>query len=174
MQIKGRSYFKYMGLGLLVFSLVGCNITSPTKEVPAPIPTSTKETPATIPTSAKEAATMIPTSTHEAETHYFSQEDNQTRQTIYVGDSVQVVLEGNPTTGFTWELSQNDEDLLALQGEPEYQAKQDIPGSSGVFTFTFLSQKSGTVELEFIYHRPFEEGIAPLSEYMLTLDIQAN
>ena len=117
---------------------------------------------------------MIPTSTHETETHFFSQEHNQTKQTIYVGDSVQVVLEGNPTTGFTWEMSRGNQELLALQGEPEYQAKKDIPGSPGVFTFTFLSQKSGSVELKFIYHRPFEEGIAPLSEYTLTLDIQSN
>jgi inhibitor of cysteine peptidase len=147
---KEKICFTCLVLVLLLTAQTGCDVVELSEEVPA----------------------VIPKEEHEIKTQIFTQEHNNTTHIIYVGDIVQVVLEGNPTTGFTWEVAETDERLLALQGEAEYQSEKNIPGSGGVFTFTFLAQASGGVELKLIYHRTFEEGIAPEREYTLILDIQ--
>ena len=70
--------------------------------------------------------------------------------------AVQISIESNPTTGFSWEAEQ-DKELFAIQDE--YTADpQDEPvtGSGGVQVFTMTPTKAGTVKVTFTYTRPWE------------------
>ena len=66
--------------------------------------------------------------------------DNGRAVTVKAGEDVQVILNGNPTTGYTWTSTVSDNAVLQQQGEPIYaQGNTDpsIVGAGGTFTFTF-------------------------------------
>ncbi|MGB9834147.1 MAG: protease inhibitor I42 family protein [bacterium] len=97
-------------------------------------------------------------------------------KTLFVSKDSQlfsVVLEGNPTTGYSWEVKDFDQNLLKLLGEPIYttQSPTNIVGAGGKFTFNFLTQsKAGEATLDFIYLRPWES-VPPLKEFTLKVKI---
>jgi inhibitor of cysteine peptidase len=81
---------------------------------------------------------------------------------VKVGDVIEVALDGNPTTGYTWEEAPGASELLAQQGEPEFKASSSAIGSGGTMTLRFKALQQGTYPLKLIYHRTFEPGVAPL------------
>ncbi|MDI6868249.1 MAG: protease inhibitor I42 family protein [Coprothermobacterota bacterium] len=97
-------------------------------------------------------------------------------KTLFVSKDSQlfsVVLEGNPTTGYSWEVKDFDQNLLEIEGEPIYttQSPTNVVGAGGKFTFSFLTQgKAGEATLDFIYLRPWES-VPPLKEFTLKVKI---
>jgi len=97
-------------------------------------------------------------------------------KTLFISKDFQlfsVVLEGNPTTGYSWEVKDFDQNLLKLLGEPIYttQSTTNVVGAGGKFTFSFLTQgKAGEATLDFIYLRPWES-VPPLKEFTLKVKI---
>lgn len=91
---------------------------------------------------------------------------------MHQGDILEISLEGNPTTGYTWDIIELDTDILNLQGEAEYTASSDALGSGGIMTFTFLVSGTGIGRLQMVYHRPWEEDTEPLKSFNVTIDIK--
>jgi inhibitor of cysteine peptidase len=103
--------------------------------------------------------------------------DNGKTVTVKVGDTVQVVLPGNPTTGYSWSTSLSDKDAAVLQqqGDPVYAQQStdsSLVGGGGTFTFTFKAAAPGQVVLKFDYARPFEAGVAPIQTYSVTVNVK--
>jgi inhibitor of cysteine peptidase len=77
-------------------------------------------------------------------------------QTIHVsaGERFAVVLEGNPSTGYTWEVSADERylELLAQAFEPHGQGVG--AGGREVFSFRALSTGQATITCE--YRRPWD------------------
>lgn len=88
------------------------------------------------------------------------------------GDLIRLSLEGNPTTGYTWEWVDDGSGVLSQDGEPEYTSDSDLVGSGGMFVFKFKAAKTGTASLHLIYHRTFEEGVDPIKEFSATVTVQ--
>ncbi|HPL63124.1 MAG TPA: protease inhibitor I42 family protein [Syntrophales bacterium] len=86
------------------------------------------------------------------------------------GDMLMVVLEGNPTTGYTWEAKSGEGCVLKSAGS-RYEPARPIPGSPGTFFFSFLPIKPGQAIMEFIYHRPWEKA-PPLKSCTLTVIVK--
>ena len=101
-----------------------------------------------------------------------SEEQNGGQVALIVNDQVQVLLEGNPTTGYTWEPDNLDIVLLAQLGESSYTSNSKLKGSPGKFVFTFKALQPGVTKLRLIYHRTFEKNTAPERIFEVTLDIQ--
>jgi len=110
----------------------------------------------------------------------FTMENNKTTITIKPNELFIVQLEGNITTGYTWEVQELDEDFLQQQGEMEYRqletsadstAEEPLAGAPGEFSFSFKALKAGDTELRLIYHRTFEPDVAPLDEFSITVHI---
>ncbi|MCK4599822.1 protease inhibitor I42 family protein [Candidatus Bipolaricaulota bacterium] len=97
----------------------------------------------------------------ETATRVLDEDDNGRTITMDVGNTLIVRLWGNPTTGYLWECTQPlTEGILQPVGEVEFQsepAPSGMVGVSGVFTFRFQIIASGTVPLQLVYHRPWEE-----------------
>jgi inhibitor of cysteine peptidase len=91
--------------------------------------------------------------------------------TVHVkqGDIVEVALDGNPTTGYTWEQAPGSGDLLTQQGDPEFKADTNALGSGGIMTLRFKALHPGTYPLQLIYHRTFEPNVAPLHTFEATV-----
>jgi inhibitor of cysteine peptidase len=73
------------------------------------------------------------------------------------GQKFAVSLEGNPTTGYTWEAVEYDEAILRQVGEPEFTPESDAVGAPGRQVFRFEALGKGQTTLQLVYHRPWED-----------------
>ena len=82
--------------------------------------------------------------------------------TVEAGETVQVILAGNPTTGYAWFAALDDDSaaLLKQEGEPTYTQENtdaDVVGAGGTYTFTFTAAGEGEALLKLIYARAWED-----------------
>ncbi len=77
------------------------------------------------------------------------------------GESIPVVLESNPTTGFIWELTNADAQMLLQQGEAVFEPKSDLLGASMNQIIYLEGQEEGETSVQFIYRRPWLGDQAP-------------
>ena len=101
-------------------------------------------------------------------------DDNGSEVTLNVGDTLEISLAGNPTTGYQWLLMTNTEPVLGHADDPEYVADEtdeDIVGSGGTFTFTFEALEAGQVDLELGYMRIWES-VPPIETYTLAVSVE--
>jgi inhibitor of cysteine peptidase len=112
-----------------------------------------------------------PTPQPTPEPQTLSEADAGTTVMVLMHDTIKVVLEGNPTTGFTWERAPDDESAVILEqlGDPEFQPSTGLAGSGGEFTFRFEGVASGQAVLKLIYHRPWEAGVPPEKTFEVTV-----
>ncbi len=107
-----------------------------------------------------------------------TEDDNGDSYTVKVGDTITVNLEGNPTTGYTWESDMAEGEgtlLVLLGGEPLYtqtETASEVVGGGGTFTFNFQAVDAGQVELKLKYWRPFEAQAQPLETFSVNLTIE--
>ena len=87
------------------------------------------------------------------------------------GEKITITLEGNPTTGYSWEVSEIDAAVAELAGEPDYKTDSKMLGSGGVYTFTFKAIAPGTTSIKLIYHRSWEDA-EPEKVYEVTLNVK--
>ena len=76
-----------------------------------------------------------------------------------VGQIFVIAIGSNPTTGYSWQESY-DENMLELVEktyEPGKEIKQGMVGAGGVEYFRFKAVKRGETEITLVYKRPWEE-----------------
>jgi inhibitor of cysteine peptidase len=100
--------------------------------------------------------------------------DSGTTIKVEVGDTIEVVLKGNPTTGYGWTVDLSEDDALILEqvGEPAYVADSDLIGVGGTYTFTFKALTAGEASLELVYARSWES-VPPLETFSVTVQVEA-
>lgn len=76
-----------------------------------------------------------------------------------LGKGVDLALEANPTTGYSWMVKRLPASLILESGD--YGQSQDCPpgavGCGGTFTYRFIGQKVGQDKLVLIYGRPWDK-----------------
>jgi predicted secreted protein len=101
-----------------------------------------------------------------------SEQDTGTTVQLSAGQEMEVVLDGNPTTGFLWETAAVDTSVLRQLGEPDFRPDTELLGSGGKFTFRFEAVASGQTLLQLVYHRPWETGVPPEKTFEVTVTVQ--
>lgn len=99
-----------------------------------------------------------------------TENDKEKHLMLQTGDIVRIDLFGNPTTGYTWEVSSQSTCLLDLL-ENSYSPASSLVGSGGTFTFRFQAKSCGSANLSILYLRPWEKEEPPLDRFYLTVDI---
>lgn len=92
---------------------------------------------------------------------------------IFVGDELEVVLPGNPTTGYAWELILLDTNVLRPD-KAEFFAINKAMGSGGIEVIKFHAIAAGKSEVKLIYHRSFEPNVPPLKIFDVNVIIKEN
>ena len=86
---------------------------------------------------------------------------NDSGQTINIGINQQfaIALGSNPTTGYSWQVSHNEDMLELVKSEYEMskEAEQGVVGAGGTEFFWFKALKAGKTEITLVYKRPWEE-----------------
>lgn len=85
-----------------------------------------------------------------------------------------VILEGNPTTGYTWNIIVADENVIAVtdEGFAANETEEGIVGASGYQRFSFEGKAEGYTTVTFAYGRSWETEEAPA--YTLTYDLSVD
>ena len=97
---------------------------------------------------------------------------------IAVGGTLTVTLESNPTTGFTWELTElSDQTVLALieiKYEPGEEAKQEpsLSGAGGTEIWSFEALKKGEATISMEYSQPWEGGMKTAKIFEITVIVK--
>jgi inhibitor of cysteine peptidase len=94
---------------------------------------------------------------------------------IKVGQVLEISLEGNPTTGYSWEAKESNGPALEPQGEPDYvqaETGSTLVGGGGTYTLRYAGTEAGTARLELIYHRSWETDVAPLETFTLDVTVK--
>lgn len=100
------------------------------------------------------------------------EQDNGKSVDLESGKTVSITLEGNPTTGYGWEISEIDPAVAELAGEPDFKSDSKALGSGGVYTFTIKAVAPGTTSIKLVYHRSWETDVEPEKVYEVTLNVK--
>jgi inhibitor of cysteine peptidase len=135
-------------------------------------------TPAVVTTTP---ANSISPSTVEIISPLYADESNNGKELrMAPGNTLQVALDSNPTTGFKWELVQIS-DLAVLEKvsdtfeKPMIKQKEGSPpivGAGGKEFWTFKALKPGTAVISMEYSRPWEGGEKGVNKFSLTVIVQ--
>ncbi|HMD99549.1 MAG TPA: protease inhibitor I42 family protein [Terriglobia bacterium] len=91
-----------------------------------------------------------------------------------VGETLEISLAENRTTGFRWELKSKAETACILVKDAAEPAKGP-PGKGGTHRWQFQAVRPGTGEIELEYRRPWERDAPPQRTFQITVRVeQAN
>ncbi len=102
-----------------------------------------------------------------------NQSQNGDTVNIKVGDTIDVQLAGNPTTGYTWRLLASSRSF-PLQNEEYVPDMPELAGSGGTYHFTFTADAFSlghTFNLQFAYFRSWEGADSALETFNVTVDV---
>ena len=98
-----------------------------------------------------------------------SEADNGQTIRIQQNDTLVLTLEGNPTTGFSWELDTIDSLILRQVAESTFTPESDALGAAGHFVWRFEAANTGQTTLRLVYRRSWETNVAPESIFEVTV-----
>ncbi len=99
--------------------------------------------------------------------------DPKMQNILSVGDIGQVVLNGNPSTGYTWHCSLSNGDVLSLVSENyNTSAKPGVAGAGGTYTWNFEAQKAGESKATFQYYRDWEGTQSALQTFVYEITVK--
>lgn len=89
---------------------------------------------------------------------------------LAVGDTLELALPGNPTTGYDWHMGAVDEAVLRQVGETTFEPQSELLGAPGLVHLRFTAVGEGSTALELVYRRSFEDG-SPLERFVLEVEV---
>lgn len=94
---------------------------------------------------------------------------------LKVNDTVEIKLESNPTTGYSWFLSDAVDDAVVSVSDPgfiESGKDEELVGAGGFEVFTVKALSPGKTEIILEYKRPWEEGVKPEDTFKTTVSVE--
>ncbi len=80
-----------------------------------------------------------------------------------VGQEFTIILDSNPTTGYSWEFSSPpDEQIIELIDSSFQPPRTRLKGAGGKQLWIFRAAASGQTTISLKYIRPWEKGIPPV------------
>jgi len=91
---------------------------------------------------------------------------------LHKGDMLVITLDGNPTTGYQWEMLPNTDGFVEVQGEPDYKSGGNLVGSSGQYSFSIKAVSEGSTRVDLKYYRSFETDIPPIQTFSVEISVK--
>ena len=95
----------------------------------------------------------------------YTEKQNGKEITLKSGANFSIYLEGNPTTGYNWQVKDYDRKIIEQVGKEDYKSEGDKIGSGGHYTFNFKALSPGETKWELDYLRSWEENIPPIETF---------
>jgi inhibitor of cysteine peptidase len=87
------------------------------------------------------------------------------------GQTVEICLEENPTTGFRWRMAQAGGPAATLLGDA-FEPGRQAPGQPGIHRWRFKAAAAGSGPVRFVYRRSWEEDAAAARVFTVTLRVK--
>ncbi|GEM_PF-653969 len=93
---------------------------------------------------------------------------------LAISDSVSVVLDSNPSTGFSWQLIDISNENVLKNTNKEFRLPEidPPPGTPGEEVWTFEAIGAGTSTLSLEYSRPWEGGEKAVETFVLNVTVE--
>ncbi len=99
-------------------------------------------------------------------------DDGGTTVEVAVGDHLQVELEANPSTGFSWVDETEETATIVAVGEPQFVEQADLVGAPGIMRCMFEARATGEATIELTYRRAWEEDVEPERVFEVTVVVR--
>ncbi len=86
------------------------------------------------------------------------------------GDTINVDLKGNYTTGYTWNIVSCDDKVIKMTKNAYAPDSLQLAGSGGMQHYQFSVVGTGKTKLKITYNRVWEKDMAPEKTFILTID----
>lgn len=100
------------------------------------------------------------------------QADARKTITASVGDTIEILLDENPSTGYRWQVSELNSDVLALSGSLFLHSGEAVAGNGGLRQLQFDAQSAGETVLLLKLRRPWERETDAIAQFQVTIQVR--
>jgi len=100
-----------------------------------------------------------------------SENDSGKTVEINASNELELILPGKSTTGYVWEVSSLDLNILELS-ETRFIASDKAIGAGGIEIIKLHPIATGKSKVKLIFHKPFEKNELPLKTFEVTVIIK--
>ena len=91
---------------------------------------------------------------------------------VTVGQTIEVHLSENPTTGFRWQLTSDGGPACAITGD-QFIAPAGPPGKGGDHTWKFKAVRPDECDIELGYRRRWESSAGPSKTFKIHVKVRS-
>lgn len=95
-------------------------------------------------------------------------------ETLHAGEQLKVRLRMRSGTGYAWQVSGGlQSGIVSVEGQRnDPPGGTPMPGSKEWEEFLLKAEQVGEARVEFVYVRPWEQGVAPAKTFMLKVKVK--
>lgn len=75
--------------------------------------------------------------------------------------TLELHLEGNPSTGYAWEITHGATGVLTSHGAASQEGESGVPGAPADYVFSFDGAAAGAAHLTLVYRQPWDTAATP-------------
>jgi len=106
-----------------------------------------------------------------ANTITITEQDEGKTIELNTGDTLEVMLNGNITTGYNWVPGPQDPVLLEQIGDIEVTPESNLIGAPGIIVLKFRAIRAGQINFHLDYKQPWDEIAIPEQTFDVTVVI---
>jgi len=91
---------------------------------------------------------------------------------VAAGDTVEIQLPENVTTGYRWTLKTIDRSICNVVAEERHGPDKIIPGAPGTHVWQLKAARTGDCQIEITYARAWQSGTAPAQTFKVCLRVR--
>jgi inhibitor of cysteine peptidase len=91
--------------------------------------------------------------------------------TLAIGQTIEIRLKENPTTGFHWQLMANDGAICAMTCDA-FEGPSGPPGQGGEHSWKFETVRPGGCDLEFRYRRRWGNSVETERRFKIHIRVE--
>ena len=100
------------------------------------------------------------------------QRANNTVVVLAVGQTFEIVLPENPTTGFRWELKEAGQPACLPLGDSYEKPAAGALGRPGIRRWRFEAAQAGSGRIALVYRRAWEQDTPPAQVFRITAKVE--
>jgi inhibitor of cysteine peptidase len=86
--------------------------------------------------------------------------------------TLELHLDGNPSTGYAWEITNGATSVLSSRGAPSQEGESGVPGAPAEYVYRFDATAPGTAQLALAFRQPWDQATAPAQTFSCEITVR--